>query len=331
MGPSSSYTILRIKRKRTDEPLDALVVEQPKRRKSKGGVGVFQFAETVEEDAWQNEEQAVELKTRISTLAKEAPTSTHAGQTAPPGGESSRTSLSEPVASRRYTIVKNDIPKNELPPVSRYPQAPPVVLSSKDLASSKSDFTIYDAVLEPNDVSPPDPEMEKFQTLLQDYLKAQRRVVDDRQPEPRLPLASLPSTNLSPPTGIPPDDLSLDDYVWDVFYHRSVMPPEWSDVSKIATLTGLPPSLNDPNDSDSDFEAEDEDDEDSNAEDFYRNDYPEEEDHDSEEETDTSGKVANWIASSSHIPIPSDEFHEDSDDWSDDRQDRFNPQWQEES
>ncbi len=75
--------------------------------------------------------------------------------------------------------------------------------------------------------------------------------------------------------------------------------------------TGLPPSLNDPNDSDSDFEAEDEDDEDSNglffelfdlshphifnvslAEDFYRNDYPEEEDHDSEEETDTSGKVA---------------------------------------
>ena len=65
-------TILRIKRKRNEEPLDALgmyslipelfmlmlcvVVEsRVRRKKSRGGMDVFQFAQTVEDGAWKDD------------------------------------------------------------------------------------------------------------------------------------------------------------------------------------------------------------------------------------------------------------------------------------
>jgi len=86
---------------------------------------------------------------------------------------------------------------------------------------------------------------------------------------------------------------SIDDYVWDVFYHRPATLTEWNEAANVGTLTGLPPSLTDPYDSASDSEEEDEADEDSNAEEYYKNDYPDEED--SSEEDDN------------------DEFHEDSE------------------
>lgn len=74
------YTILRIKRKRNEEPLEALgkfsfstgdwydpdaflVVESRiRKKKSKGGLDVFQFAETVEPNAWQDERQTKDLQ-----------------------------------------------------------------------------------------------------------------------------------------------------------------------------------------------------------------------------------------------------------------------------
>jgi hypothetical protein len=75
---SQSYTILRIKRKRNEEPLDALgklpppcrlvaliclsVVESRRRKKSRGGVGVFQFAQTVEHDAWEDEKRQRDIQ-----------------------------------------------------------------------------------------------------------------------------------------------------------------------------------------------------------------------------------------------------------------------------
>ena len=44
-------TILRVKRKRNEEPVDALVFSDSKRRKK--GLDVFQFVQTVErEDSW---------------------------------------------------------------------------------------------------------------------------------------------------------------------------------------------------------------------------------------------------------------------------------------
>lgn len=65
---SQNYTILRIKRKRTDEPLDALVVDansRARRRKIRGKFDVFQFAETVEQTAWEDEKQKRDLQVRV--------------------------------------------------------------------------------------------------------------------------------------------------------------------------------------------------------------------------------------------------------------------------
>ena len=77
---SQSCTILRIKRKRNEEPLDALgetlvnsddmnhnlfiiVVEsRVRRKKSRGGVGVFQYAQTVENDAWDDVQRQKDIQ-----------------------------------------------------------------------------------------------------------------------------------------------------------------------------------------------------------------------------------------------------------------------------
>lgn len=40
----------------------AVVESSAKRKKSKGGMNVFQFAETVEEDAWEDEKQKQDLQ-----------------------------------------------------------------------------------------------------------------------------------------------------------------------------------------------------------------------------------------------------------------------------
>ena len=76
---SQSCTILRIKRKRTEEPLDALgmaltnpmsydslyltvVDSRVRRKKSRGGVGVFQYAQTVENDAWDDVQRQKDIQ-----------------------------------------------------------------------------------------------------------------------------------------------------------------------------------------------------------------------------------------------------------------------------
>jgi len=107
---------------------------------------------------------------------------------------------------------------------------------------------------------------------------------------PVSPNAATPKVRSGTPVG---EDES-GDYVWDVFYHRPVTLSEWNSVAaRTGTLTGLPVSVLDPDDSGSDSEADDEADEDSNAEEYYKNEYP-------EDETDSE-------------PEHSDEFHEGSD------------------
>jgi hypothetical protein len=76
---SQSCTILRIKRKRNEEPLDALgktlvnsmfhnslylivVDSRVRRKKSRGGVGVFQYAQTVENDAWDDVQRQKDIQ-----------------------------------------------------------------------------------------------------------------------------------------------------------------------------------------------------------------------------------------------------------------------------
>jgi len=145
---------------------------------------------------------------------------------------------------------------------------------------------MYDAILDSSEVnqSALDSEMEKFLPMLQDYLNINR--IDAPG------ISSQSTASSSEPTM---NSGTQDDYVWDIFYRRPATLSEWNSVANVATLSGLPPTASDVYDSDSDeSEPEDEADEDSNAEEYYKNDYPDEEESD-----DSDG---------------SDIFHEDHDD-----------------
>ncbi|KAI0629842.1 hypothetical protein C8Q77DRAFT_1138916 [Trametes polyzona] len=315
------YAILRIKRKRNEEPLDALVVDSaPRRKRSRGGLNVFQYAGTVEQTAWNDEQQKKELEKRIAGLARETtqkrPDATDesapAAAPAPPPPpaqppaaaavpSSSASAKPQPPTKspamrpqyapprKTYTIV----PQEQAPLADHARRhnatAPPKVYSSKEMEEMKrgAAFKMYDAVPSTSSetVAPSDSdkEIEKFLPLLKEYLN-----VNDIAP--------------SSPSPAPANGDGMDeDYVYDVFYHRPTTLQELynpSAGSNIAKLTGLPPELSGlSGEDDSDDEYSDEDDEDSNAEDWYTNDYPEEEEPDpasSEEEL-------------------SDEFHEHSD------------------
>jgi len=266
--PEQPFTFLRIKRKRNEEPLDALVVESGiRRKKSRGKTGVFQFAKTVEESVWEDEEQQKAIQHQLSLLAKQpaAATATTASPATPPP-KSHQTS-----DDRRYTIIERSVPGNHSQ--LRKPTSPPQILSSKELAAERAnaDFKMYDAILENSPAQEQiDPALEK---LLQDYLKLET------------PSATTAATSEEA------------DYVWDIFYHR---PGSYTqalmDAVAVGTVSGLPPLGSGDSDSDSYSEEEDEADEDSNAEEWYTNDYPEEEESD-------------WSEGGGS----GDEFHEDSE------------------
>ncbi|KAF7296485.1 Iwr1 domain-containing protein [Mycena chlorophos] len=286
---SPTYTILRIKRKRGEEPLDALLVEpEPeessrRRKKSRGGAGVFQFAQTVEDDAWADERKKRDIQSPDWLLSLVWSPMSRWGTPSPldPAQQAAKDEM-----QRRYKIILQEEQEQERGLKRRLPSSPPTVFSAKELAAAKaakeSGFTMYDAVLsadKPTTAAELDDEMEKFLPMLSEYLS-----VNDITLPTKTGAESLSSST------------SSDDYVWDVFYHRPVTLSEWNAAANVATITGLPASLTDAYDSASDSEAEDEADEDSNAEEYYRNDYPDEEEDSSEESRS------------------SDEFYDDSDD-----------------
>ncbi|KII86583.1 hypothetical protein PLICRDRAFT_43215 [Plicaturopsis crispa FD-325 SS-3] len=332
-----SYTILRIKRKRTDEPLDALVVESRVRRKKSrpsavgGGGGVFQFAQTVEADAWADARRRQVLQDEITRLAKAASSPTASPAKSAPASAPTSTLPTAPPSptttrqeNRRYKIIKHDSDSDEgsddergrkVPDSSSREQklyAPPTVLSARALAQhqqqlqqrKKKAFRMYDVeqerVEEEEEGGEGDDEMDKFMPMLRDYLKLH----DIPAPAPPSKTTPAPPATKAPPVKTDATKTqgngSDDEYVWDVFYHRPAQDAtSWGDgvgagMGNVATLTGLPPSLTDPYGSDSDEEEEDEADEDSNAEEYFTNDYPDEEESDASEGS-------------------SDEFHEHSE------------------
>ncbi|KAG6903279.1 hypothetical protein C0995_000174 [Termitomyces sp. Mi166 len=278
-------TIVRIKRKRNEEPLDAL--ESRVRRKKSRGMGVFKFAQTVEKDAWEDEEQAKQIQDQISRLTREAAALPDSQPSAEPQYVPPPKTKHKDEA-RHYTVLSDDYDdqNSESPRVSR-PVAPPKILAAKDLPpkNSQLDFKMFDAVLTTDNnkpsPTPMDSDMEKFLPMLNDYLKLHDVVLDQLPTEGK---GASPSKDVTMQTN--------DDYVWDVFYHRPATLSEWNQAVNVATLSGLPLAITNSYESASESEEEDEADEDSNAEEYYKNDYPEDED-------DTSSE--------------SDEFHEHSD------------------
>lgn len=280
---SQAYTILRIKRKRYEEPLDALVIESTVRRKKRAGLDVFQFAETVEPEAWSD--RSKDLQDRISALEREQ--ALKAGT--PPVNDASNPK--RPDISKQYKVVLEDSSPNPDP-------ASPPSVHGED--KGQLDFKLYDAVLTSDATSSVDPEMEKFLPLLQEYLtihdiKSTLRTSDSAGTLTPSGSRSSAPIAIAAPVPIPSSDDP--DFVWDVFYHRAGLTNEYDAAANVATLTGLPNSIADPYASASESEEEDEADEDSNAEEYYKNDYPDEE----SSEYDTSEG--------------SDIFHDDPNDY----------------
>jgi len=153
-------TILRIKRKRNEEPLDALVIESSiRRKKSRGPLDVFQFAQTVDDTTWKDESRRKAIQDQITLLSRESSSSAGVSPS-PPQVIPSRPSAQE--SNRRYTVLPQDTTQNS----SQVPS---------------SDFKIYDAVPAISE-EPLDPELEKVQELLNKYLNMERpdlKVADD--------------------------------------------------------------------------------------------------------------------------------------------------------
>lgn len=244
---------------------------------------MFQYAQTVEDDVWKDVQRQKDIQAKISQLALETAAKTE-GQPLPTATDSVLPPSSTPrqpkddSTPRRYTIIQQEQPRV---PITRFPTSPPKVLSSKEIARNPVDFKMYDAI--PASQQSSSTEMDNFLPMLNDYLKIHDTDMDT-ETNPRV---------LKKPSGVMGQPFTSDgDYVWDVFYHRPATLSEWNEAANVGTLTGLPPSFGDVYDSASDSEEEeDEADEDSNAEEYYKNDYP--------DEIDSSGS--------------SDEFHEDSE------------------
>ncbi|KAI9487707.1 MAG: hypothetical protein EXX96DRAFT_554330 [Benjaminiella poitrasii] len=270
---SSQITILRIKRKRTEEPLDALFVHQENEKRIKKNNDIknsvlkvsatalptlFRLAETVEQKSFSNLDEAKKLKDRISRRIQ-------------PGTSRPQTPTS--LEDRRDRLVKE---QKEASNKARYrviqqnraqasENMPPVVQSSSELAA-KHLFQMYEAVkdddekqskanlLVDDDIDDPDDIMCNFIPMVKEYLTLQEK-----------------------------DEEKEEDYVYDVYYRDDAHIDQNINSMNVGSLVWFD-DQSEYVDDESDSELGDELDEDSNAEDYYQNDYPEEEASDEFEE-----------------------------------------------
>ncbi|KAG2208640.1 hypothetical protein INT46_001366 [Mucor plumbeus] len=261
-------TILRIKRKRTEEPLDALLVHQENEKrikknneKQKSILSVsatalptlFRLAETVEQKSFSNLDEAKKLKDRISrriqpgTSRPQTPTSIE--------GRKDRLVKEQKEASNkaRYRVIHQNRSKID-------EDAPPVVQSSSEKAA-KDLFQMYEAVKDEDnskqaklfvddDIEDPDDIMCNFIPMVKEYLTLQEK-----------------------------EEEKEEDYVYDVYYRDDENIEQSMNLMNVGSLVWFD-EQSEYLDDDSDSELGDNVDEDSNAEDYYQNDYPEEEDSD---------------------------------------------------
>ena len=141
-------------------------------------------------------------------------------------------STHDSATTKAYTIVNQ-------PPVTarRPPSAPPKVVSHKELLNRTKGVQCYDAVPlnEPEDTQV---ELEKFIPMLEEYLKRTLKAV------PRVAhtintcfffsLCIDLVSDIQPTTS---GASSANDYVWDIFYHRTSKSTDWNKISQnIGTL-----------------------------------------------------------------------------------------------
>ncbi|ORZ22178.1 hypothetical protein BCR42DRAFT_473019 [Absidia repens] len=275
----SPQMILRIKRKRNEEPLDALLVQhqdmqdlgKDKRSKKDSMKSsnstlkvsamalprIFRLAETVEEDSFKNINEAKKLKDRINRRIRPGTRSDTAGNLDAKRDKKTQHSQTSAKQARYRLITQNRTKVDKT--------MPPTVQSSSEKAAEDL-FQLYEAVKdekhrdEPklfmdDDEENPDDIMCNFIPMVKEYL-----TLNDRVEEPE-----------------------KDDYVYDVYYCDKSTDDADVTGPNVGSLMWFDQETEYLNE-DSDSEIGDNEDEDSNAEDFYQNDYPDEEDSDEDYE-----------------------------------------------
>ncbi|KAF8318950.1 hypothetical protein DL93DRAFT_254181 [Clavulina sp. PMI_390] len=245
-------TLLRIKRKRNEEPLDGLVVDAP-RKKHRDSLlvqqrGMFKYIHTVDQiPSFHDPGAAAELQTRISRLAEQ-------NNDSPIDLEPPERVIGTPIVenSRHFSISK--------------PIAPPSQ-SPSNLQSSA--ISVYEGV---HSISPQGesdsvdnhPELVQFSEMVKDYLSAHA---------PEIDMADLQSQSQQGDDG---------DFVYDLFYYEASRPHFVSSGQNIASLmvnAGDDVEFLNLSDTES-AEYNDDAEWDSNDEDNPANDYPDEESED---------------------------------------------------
>ncbi|CAO3620548.1 unnamed protein product [Mucor hiemalis] len=264
---TDQLTILRIKRKRTEEPLDALLVHQNEKRIKKNTEKLnssaleisatalptlFRLAETVEEKSFSNLDEARKLKDRISRRIQPGTSRPQTPVTVEERKDRLVREQKEASSKARYRVIHQNRTKTD-------PEAPPVVQSSSEKAA-KDLFQMYEAVkddekskanlLMDDDIEDPDDIMCNFIPMVKEYLTLQEK-----------------------------EEEKDDDYVYDVYYRDDNNLDKEITNMNVGSLVWFD-EQSEYLDDDSDSELGDYVDEDSNAEDYYQNDYPEEEDSD---------------------------------------------------
>ncbi|KAJ2850859.1 hypothetical protein IWW36_001583 [Coemansia brasiliensis] len=293
---NGDITVLRIKRKRDQEPLEALVIhqqQQQQRRKIFKGLTehgstdslasewektkptLFAFGETISEADFSDAAKRRALQTRLAQLAKSKQEGTimensnkQTSTSASPASTSDSRQNTFRVVSRREMYLEDDMLQTPASSRNRIPEVVPVA----ELYKEKQRVKMLDAVhTEEFDTtartSEPDPYAEVALGPVKDSKVA---ALDPRTVDELVPMVK--------------DYLSFGpkqaEYVYDFYYIQKTYAGVDPNVFPAANV-GSVLWIDDVNEflADSSSEFSD-DDEDSNAEDFYRNDYPDEPDSD---------------------------------------------------
>ncbi|CAO3674010.1 unnamed protein product [Rhizopus stolonifer] len=243
---NNPLTILRIKRKRTEEPLDALL-------SATALPTVFRLAETVEEASFSDLNEAKKLKDRISRRIQPGTSRPQTPTTREERKDQLMQRQNDVSKKARYRVVNQNRNK------AMEQNAPPAVQSTAEKAAQDL-FQMFEAVRDDDtnnnkhklfadeDTEDLDDIMCNFIPMIKEYL-----TLSDRE------------------------ESSEKDYVYDVYYRddQEHSPVNASNVGSLVWFDGTAEYVDD---NDSESELGDFGDEDSNAEDYYQNDYPEEDD-----------------------------------------------------
>ncbi|KAM3584265.1 hypothetical protein VKS41_003089 [Umbelopsis sp. WA50703] len=289
-------TILRIKRKRNEEPLEALLVQQEAERQNSRGQRkmrknteskgdeeeaknvlpkLFRLAETVNEQSFRNVIEARKLKERITRRIQPG------SRPSTPSPETRKEQRAEKqqldAKTARYRVIQQNRRNKEAP------TGPPQVESASEKLSNEL-FHMFDAVKDNedskanillNEDAEDDTVMCNFISMVKEYLTVEERNEAARKFE---------QTQAE-------DD---DGYVYDVYYRDDTTVQTAFPAQNVGALIWGDEEYELMDDDFEDSDVVDSEDEDSNAEDFYQNDYPEEEDYDDvlDDDEDSSYKLS---------------------------------------